>query len=91
MQGTLKYIDNGWVIQYNYKHPHAGISKKGTGPGVSMPYTDKRIVFLHPYDIKKLQPEDSGRSVEFDIHNAPDIFCIAHLIKFIDNENLPKE
>ena len=66
---------NIWEVEYDHLLPHAGISKKGTGPGVGKKiYTTERIP-LHPQDIYNsdgtLFAED-GKEIEFEIdHMTP--------------------
>jgi len=64
---------NIWEIEYQQLLPHAGISKKGTGPGVGKKiYTTKRIP-LHPQDVYKMAGKlFDGKEVEFEIdHMTP--------------------
>lgn len=51
--GQIKKTDQGeWVIEYTKHHPHAGISKKGTGPGVGRISTSLERLKIHSDDHK---------------------------------------
>jgi hypothetical protein len=51
--GTVRKINQGeWVVEYHQHLPHAGVSKKGTGPGVGKIYIEKKTLVVHPDDYK---------------------------------------
>lgn len=64
-----------WEVEYQEFLPHAGISKKGTGPGVGKKVYITKNIPLHPQDINNVDGSlfaEDGKEVEFEIdHMTP--------------------
>ncbi len=59
-----------WEVEYQELLPHAGISKKGTGPGVGKKFYSTKRIPLHPQDIYNVDGTlfaEDGKEVEFKI------------------------
>lgn len=56
-----------WEVEYKKHTPHAGISKKGTGPGVGKKIFETKRLPLHPSDI---QFAEEGKEIEFEIDRS---------------------
>lgn len=65
MKGTLRKTPTGWVIDYN-PHPHAGLNKRGKGPGIGHPFLETYPV--HPLESMLISEETLevfGYEIEF--------------------------
>ncbi len=68
MKGILIKNNEVWYVRYDYLSPHAGISKKGTGPGVTRVFCEVNELMIH---LQSDFPEnvEEGQEVEFEIKN----------------------
>lgn len=64
MKGTIINTDGIFEIKYEVLMPHAGVSKKGTGPGVGKKIYDTRTIIIENIANYKV-----GDEVEFYINN----------------------
>ena len=64
MTGKIINTNGNFEIEYKVLIPHAGISKKGTGPGVGKKFYDVRTI-----TIEDIGNHKEGDEVEFFINN----------------------
>lgn len=72
--GTIKKTDSGWVVEYIKHTPHAGLSKKGTGPAAANGRRGRLLFFdtvqlpIHPSSINLcVEGEEVKFSEELDL------------------------
>lgn len=57
--------DGNWFISYKRLNPHAGVSKLGTGPGVSRPVYEDIEYPIHPSCVLVMHKSYEGKEVNF--------------------------